>query len=205
MPCARAIQRRKLNVPRETKLIGRGVSYCRVCDAPLFRGLKVAVVGSNKHAITDALLLSDIAGEVLLITQGEAISVPEEQMKRLMEKANLRIVRGSVVTILGEHVVNTIKVKLEDEKELLEQVNGVFVSLGKAPATGIVEKAGVEVDERGCVKVDRWQRTNIEGVFAAGDCTCGGMQAVTAVGEGAMASLKALEYVRQVKRSIVQN
>jgi len=192
-------QRIKLNVSGETKFIGRGVSYCRVCDAPFFKGLKVAVVGFTKDAITDALLLSKIAKEVLLITEGEEINVPKELMKKLLKKSNMKIVRGRVVAILGEHVVKTIKIKLENKQKLLEQVSGVFVSLGKEPATAIVERAGVEVDERGCVKVDRWQRTNIEGVFAAGDCTCGGMQVVTAVGEGAMASLKALAYVRRIK------
>jgi thioredoxin reductase (NADPH) len=196
---ATGIQRIKLNVSGETKFIGRGVSYCRVCDAPFFKGLKVSVVGFTKDAITDALLLSKIAREVLLITQGEEINVPKELMKKLLKKSNMKIVRGRVVAILGEHVVKTIKIKLENKQKLLEPVSGVFVSLGKEPATAIVERAGVEVDERGCVKVDRWQRTNIEGVFAAGDCTCGGMQVVTAVGEGAMASLKALAYVRRIK------
>lgn len=196
---ATGIQRRKLNVPGETKFIGKGVSYCRVCDGPFFKGLKVAVVGSTKDAITDASLLSEMAREVFLITQGEEITVPKQLMKKLLKKANVKIIRGRVVAILGEHVTKAIKIKPENKQELLQQVNGVFVSLGKAPATGIVEKAGVEVDERGCVKVDRWQRTNIEGVFAAGDCTCGGMQVVTAVGEGAMASLKAFHYVTRMK------
>ena len=196
---ATGIQRRKLNVPGETKFIGKGVSYCRVCDGPFFKGLKVAVVGSTKDAITDASLLSEMAREVFLITQGEEITVPKQLMKKLLKKANVKIIRGRVVAILGEHVTKAIKIKPENKQELLQQVNGVFVSLGKTPATGIVEKAGVEVDERGCVKVDRWQRTNIEGVFAAGDCTCGGMQVVTAVGEGAMASLKAFHYVTRMK------
>ena len=196
---ATGTQRRKLNVPGETKFIGKGVSYCRVCDGPFFKGLKVAVVGSTKDAITDASLLSEMAREVFLITQGEEITVPKQLMKKLLKKANVKIIRGRVVEILGEHVTKAIKIKPENKQELLQQVNGVFVSLGKAPATGIVEKAGVEVDERGCVKVDRWQRTNIEGVFAAGDCTCGGMQVVTAVGEGAMASLKAFHYVTRMK------
>ena len=196
---ATGTQRRKLNVPGETEFIGKGVSYCRVCDGPFFKGLKVAVVGSTKDAITDASLLSEMAREVFLITQGEEITVPKQLMKKLLKKANVKIIRGRVVAILGEHVTKAIKIKPENKQELLQQVNGVFVSLGKAPATGIVEKAGVEVDERGCVKVDRWQRTNIEGVFAAGDCTCGGMQVVTAVGEGAMASLKAFHYVTRMK------
>ncbi len=197
---ATGTQRKKLNVPGETEFIGRGVSYCRVCDAPFFKGLKVTVVGSTKDAITDTLLLSEIARDVSLITQGKRINVPKEMMKKLLEKRNVKIIRGKVVGILGEHVVEAIKIKIENKPELLEKVNGVFVSLGKAPATEIIKKAGVEVDDRGCIKVDRWQRTNIEGVFAAGDCTCGGMQVVTAVGEGAMASLKALGFVKRTKR-----
>ena len=196
---ATGTQRRKLNVLGETGFIGRGVSYCRVCDAPFFKGLRVAVVGSTKDAIIDALFLSKIAREVFLVTQGEEINVPKELMKKLLENVNMKIIRGRIVTILGEHVVEAIEIKLENRQELLERVNGVFVSLGKVPATEVVEKAGVKVDERGCIKVDRWQRTNIEGVFAAGDCTCGGMQVVTAVGEGAMASMKALGYIRRMK------
>jgi thioredoxin reductase (NADPH) len=196
---ATGTQRRKLNVPGETKFIGRGVSYCRVCDAPFFKGLKVAVVGFTKGAITDSLLLSEISRKVFLVTQGHEINAKEELMNKLLKKSNVQIIRGRVVTVLGEHVVKAIRIKLRNGQELLEKVDGVFVSLGKAPATGIVENAGVEVDERGCVKVDRWQRTHIEGVFAAGDCTCGGMQVVTAVGEGAMASMKAFGYIRRMK------
>jgi thioredoxin reductase (NADPH) len=192
-------QRRKLDVSGESMLVGRGVSYCRACDGPLFRNLNVAVVGFTEGAVKDALFLSKIAKEVYLITQGERINVPNDLMKRLQEKTNVRIIKGRVVTILGEQVVKALKMKVEDKEELLEQIQGVFVSLGKVPLTGIVEKAGVQVDEGGCIKVDRWQRTNIEGVFAAGDCTCGGMQVVTAVGEGAMASIQALRRVRQMK------
>lgn len=196
---ATGTQRRKLNVPGETRLIGRGVNYCRVCDAPFYKGLKVAVIGSKKDAINDALHLSEIAREVLLLTQNGKISVQNELMNKFREKTNVKIIRGRVINILGEHFVEAIEIKRENNKDLIERVNGVFVSLGKTPATEIFEKAGVAVDERGCVKVDRWQGTNIEGVFAAGDCTCGGMQVVTAVGEGAMASLKAMEYIRRLK------
>ncbi len=197
---ATGTRRKKLNVPGEIEFIGRGVSYCRVCDSPFFKGLKVSVVGFTEDAITDTLLLSEIAREASLITQGKKINATKEPMKKLLEKRNVKIIRGKLVSILGEHVVEAIKIKIENEPELLEKVNGVFVSLGKAPATEIIKEAGVEVDDRGCIRVDRWQRTNIEGVFAAGDCTCGGMQVVTAVGEGAMASLKALGFVRQMKR-----
>jgi len=138
---ATGTQRRKLDVPGETKLIGRGVSYCRVCDAPFFKGLKVSVVGFSEDAITDTLLLSEIARDVSLITQGKKINVPKEPMKKLLEKRNVKIIRGKVVSILGEHVVEAIKIRIENKPELLEKVNGVFVSLGKAPATGIIKKS----------------------------------------------------------------
>jgi len=117
-----------------------------------------------------------------------------------LEKANVKIVNGKVVTILGENVVKAIKIiKFKPKQEVREEVNGVFISLGKVPTTEIVKKAGTDVDDRGCIKVDRWQRTNIEGIFAAGDCTCGGMQVVTAAGEGAMAAIKVLTYIRGKK------
>jgi len=196
---ATGTQSKKLNAPGEIKLIGRGVSYCRVCDGPFFKDLTVAVVGSSKGAITDALLLTEIAGEVILIPQNGKIKAPRKLIKKLLDKVNVKIIRGRVIAIQGEQVVKAIEIKLENEKTLVEQVNGIFISLGKVPATEIVEKAGVAVDERGCIKVDRWQRTNIEGVFASGDCTCGGMQVVTAVGEGAMASLKALGHITKIR------
>jgi len=199
---ATGTQRRKLEVPGETELIGRGVSYCRVCDAPFFRGLKVAVVGFTKGAITDALFLADLAKEVFLITNEEEVDADISLKGKLEEKTNVNVVYGKVIAILGKNIVNAVKISdFKTKKEVQKEVNGVFVSLGKIPATEIVKKAGLETDENGCIKVDRWQRTNIEGVFAAGDCTCGGMQVVTATGEGATASIKALAYVKRMREN----
>lgn len=188
---ATGTQRRKLKVSGEDEFIGRGVSYCQVCDAPFFKGLRVAVVGFTKEAISDSLVLADIAKEVLLITQAEKIEASEELKRKLSEKDNVKIINGKVVTIKGENIVKAVRIIVtETEKEIQEEVNGVFVSLGKTPATDLIRNTGIEVDDRGCIVVDRGQRTNLRGVFAAGDCTCGGMQVVTAVGEGAMAAMK---------------
>jgi thioredoxin reductase (NADPH) len=195
---ATGTQRKKLGVPGEAELIGRGVSYCQVCDGPFFKGLRVAVVGSTTHAQEDALRLSELAREIVLITQGDQ-HPPRSLLGTLHTKPNLTVIQGSIIAILGEHVVNAVKLVREDGQEETEPVNGVFVSLGKAPVTEIFGRAGVAVDERCCIKVDRAQRTNIEGVYAAGDCTCGGMQVATAVGEGAMASLKAVGYIRSIR------
>ena len=81
------------------------------------------------------------------------------------------------------------------------EVDGVFVVIGVAPMTEIVKKAEINVDEGGCIIVDRSQSTNVKGVYAAGDCTCGGMQIVTTVGEGAVAVMQAYRYVRQKKNN----
>jgi len=144
--------------------------------------------------------MADIAKEVLLIIPEEKIEVAEALKKRLLEKTNITIIKGKVDAILGEKVVEAIKiVESASEQELREKVDGVFISLGWVPTTEIVKKAGIDTDESGCIKVDRYQRTNVKGVFAAGDCTCGGMQVVTAAGEGAMAASSALKYIRGKK------
>ncbi len=197
---ATGTQRRKLGVAGENEFLGRGISYCRNCDGPFFKGLRVAVVGFTKEAIEDSLFMADISKRVLLITQGEKIEAAEALKKKLLEKTNIKIVNGKVIAIAGEDVVKAIKIlDFASKQELLEGVDGVFISLGWAPTSEIVRKVGINIDEKGCIKVDRWQRTNIEGVFAAGDCTCGGMQVVTAIGEGAMAANTALRYIRGKK------
>ncbi len=162
--------------------------------------MRVAVVGFAEEAMLDSLFLADVAKEVLLIAHEERIEDTEDLKRRLLEKSNVKIVNGKVSAVLWEDAVKAIKiVKFKPKKEVTEEVNGVFISLDGVPTTEIVKKTGVDVNDRGCIKVDRWQRINVEGVFAAGDCTCGGMQVVTAAGEGAMAAIKALTYMRQKK------
>lgn len=125
---------------------------------------------------------------------------PSELKERLQEKGNITIINGKIVAILGENLVKSIKiVGSENRDEMQKEVNGVFICLGGVPMSELVKKAGISVDKSGCIIVDRWQRTNIEGVFAAGDCTCGGMQVVTSAGEGAMAALKASVYIKKRK------
>jgi thioredoxin reductase (NADPH) len=110
----------------------------------------------------------------------------------------VEIIKDQVTKIIGEQVVKAIKIlEYKTQREVEREVKGVFVSLGGVPMTAIVKNAGIDTDRNGCLTVDRQQKTNVEGVFAAGDCTCGGMQVVTAAGEGAMAAMKASGYVRK--------
>ena len=195
---ATGTQRRKLHVTGETEFLGRGVSYCAVCDGPLFKNRAVAVVGNGEEAAIDALALADLASKVTIVSQEPDLAIEGALIDRLREKPNVEIVLGKVTQIIGEQIVEAVRI--QDYKTQLEterEVRGVFVALGGVPLTAIVQNAGINTDRNGCLTVDRQQKTNVEGVFAAGDCTCGGMQVVTAAGEGAMAAMKASAYVRR--------
>jgi len=197
---ATGTQRKKLLVPGEAEFLGRGVSYCAVCDGPLFKGKTVAVIGSGNEALQDALYLSSICGKVHLITHTGEVTAEKALADECAKKPNIKISKGRARSVLGDDAVKSIAVLYpEDDREVQIPIDGVFISIGEVPVTNLVRKAGVAVDERGCIKVDRRQATNVDGVYAAGDCTCGGMQIVTAVGEGAMAAMQAYRYVRKVK------
>jgi len=194
---ATGTQRRKLRVEGETEFLGRGVSYCAVCDGPFFRNKAVAVVGNSEEAATDALSLADLASKVTLVSQDRTLEIEGTLLGRLKGRANVEFVKGKVTQIIGEKVVGAVKIQDFDGSENEREVKGVFIALGGVPMTAIVQKAGIKTDRNGCLMVDRHQHTNVRGVFAAGDCTCGGMQVVTAAGEGAMAAMKASTYFRK--------
>lgn len=196
---ATGTQRRKLLVSGETDFLGRGVSYCVTCDGPFFRKSTVAIVGNGEEAAIDALFMADLASHVLLVSEQQELNFSGALMEQLKGKSNVEIVKGQVVRIVGDRVVRAIGLlEFDTKKELERTVKGVFVSLGGVPLTAIVKNAGVATDKTGCLIVDRQQKTNVEGVFAAGDCTCGGMQVVTAAGEGAMAAMRASAYIRKI-------
>ena len=195
-------QRKKLLVPGEAEFPGRGVSYCAVCDGPLFKGKTVAVVGSGNEAFEDALYLSSVAEKVTLITQKSEIEAEKALIDECREKTNVEFSEAKVKGILGDSSVESVVIiGFGGENEVEIPVDAVFISVGGVPMTNLVRKAGIDVDERGCIRVDRRQATNMEGVYAAGDCTCGGMQIITAAGEGAMAAIQAYRYVKRVQRT----
>lgn len=198
---ATGTHRKKLAVPGETELLGRGVSYCAVCDDPLFKGRTTAVVGFGNEAFEDALYLSELSEKVILVAHSSEIEAEKALVDQCAEKDNIEMLKARAKAILGDEFVTSIAVSdLENGEEKRIPVEGIFLSLGGVPMTNLVKKTGIEVDKRGCIKVDRRQATNVEGVYAAGDCTCGGMQIVTAAGEGAMAAIQAYRYVKRIKK-----
>ncbi len=195
---ATGTQKRKLHVAGEQEFAGRGVSYCAVCDGPFFRRTKVAVIGNGNEAAIEALSLADIVEQVLLIHDGD-LKVEGTILSRLRDKPKIETLQGKVAAITGDQTVGAIKIQTGPDT-IEREVKGVFIALGSVPLTTIVRNAGVAMDSNGCLMIDRQQRTNVEGVFAAGDCTCGGMQVVTAAGEGAVAAMRASRYVRSKAR-----
>ena len=195
---ATGIQRRQLSIPGEIEYKGRGVSYCANCDAPFFRGKAVAVVGAGEEAVEDALRLTDFADKIYAIPGGEGYKAGIKELHELLEHEKVVLIEGAdPESIGGNALVEHIALKGGEIDSL--EVDGVFIILETVPTTSIITDAGIGTDARNCILVDKNQATNVDGVFAAGDCVCGGMQMVTAAGEGGMAGLAALRYLKSTK------
>jgi thioredoxin reductase (NADPH) len=190
----RGLSKDKL-IPGEERLLGMGVSYCATCDGPLFRGQAVLVLGNTDEAAEDILALKGVACDVRWIPSGEVTKVTDSHLKEIKEKG-IPILQGTRISkIEGEHRVQKAVIETGGKEEGLD-VAAVFI-FRDIPSTSLFSKAGVELDHKQCIKVDRAQKTNIDGVYAAGDVTCGGLQIVSAAGEGCVAALQAIAYVRK--------
>jgi len=195
-------KRRKLGVPGEDKYNARGVSYCSVCDAPLFRGAEaVAVVGGGDSAVEGAALLADYAKNVYLIHRRDAFRAQPINVEALRRKGNVKFLLNSVVReIFGDTKVRGLIVEdLRSGRRSELRVDGVFIEIGFEPDVEFARRNGLGTSEGGYIVVDDWMRTTRPGVFAAGDCTSawvGFRQVVTAVAQGAVAAYSAARYVR---------
>jgi thioredoxin reductase (NADPH) len=179
----------------EERLVGQGVSYCATCDGPLFRGATVAAVGHGEEALEDVRALESMGCRVIWVP-GKAGGVTDSPAGRALEEKGVTIKRGAKLKeIRGQERVEGALLESPQGSETLA-VAAVFI-FREIPAGPLFAKAGLAIDHKQCVAVDRFQRTNLEGVFAAGDITCGGLQVVTAAGEGCVAAMQALMYLRQ--------
>jgi thioredoxin reductase (NADPH) len=191
---------REIGVPGEKEFLGRGVSYCGICDGPLFKGKRVLVVGGGNSALITALYIAGLASEVKVAHRRDAFRAEEALVKALKEKANIEIFWNSEVKeIKGEKLVNKVTIFNRNTGETKESlVDGVFVQVGETPNSQLAKEAGIEVDKDGYVMIDIRQRTNISGVYAAGDVTNHTVKQVgTAVGQGITAALEAYGYIRR--------
>lgn len=192
---------RELGVEGEKEFLGRGVSYCATCDGHFFKGKKVIVVGGGNSAVEDALYLKDLGCDVTLVHRRDELRA-EKALQEELFKRKIPVVWNTVVRRIegGERVERVVLLNRITNEEKVVEVDGVFISVGMRPATDIVMDLGVERDSAGYIKVDRKQRTNVEGVFAAGDCCDNPLkQIVTACGDGAVAANSAYEFVKMMK------
>ena len=192
------VEKRRLNVPGEKEFIGKGVSYCAVCDAPLFKGKEVAVIGGGDSAVTSALLLSRYATKVYLICKESKLIAQPILIERLKKTKNIYIIlNDEVIEINGRDRVECIKLK--SGRAL--GVSGVFIEVGLEPPIEFLRKLGLKLTSEGYVEVKPDQSTNIAGLFAAGDITnaCNNFkQIITAAAQGAIAAKSAYEYLQQI-------
>ena len=191
---------RELGVPGEKEFRGRGVSYCGICDGPLFKDRRVLVVGGGNSALITALYLAGLAAEVFIAHRRDAFRAEAALVGALKGKQTVKVLWSTEVRkIGGEKLVN--KAVLLDRvtgetKEL--GVDGVFVQVGEDPNSKLAKQAGVAVNAEGYVIVDRLQRTSVEGVYAAGDVTDNPVKQVgTAAGQGITAALEAYGFIRR--------
>ena len=190
---------RPLGVPDEESLTGKGVHYCAACDGAFYRGKTVAVVGGGNSAAADALTLSRIAKKVYLIHRRDSLRATRVYHEPLLRASNLEFCWNSTVSALlhGDRLtgLRLRDVQTDTEREL--PCDGVFISVGRAPATELFRNE-LALDKSGYIMADESTRTNLPGVFAAGDVRTKALrQVVTAVADGAVAVHYAEEYLSE--------
>jgi thioredoxin reductase (NADPH) len=182
-------------IPGEDRFVGQGVSYCATCDGPLFRGATVAAIGFSEEAVEDVHALLAMGCRVLWVPAKSGGAADGPEARALEEKGVVVRREAKIKEIRGEEKVESVVVEDPSGAEVVP-VSAVFI-FREIPAGPLFERAGLALDHKQCVAVDRLQRTNISGVFAAGDITCGGLQVVAAAGEGCVAAMQALVYLRK--------
>jgi thioredoxin reductase (NADPH) len=195
-------KKRKLGIPREEELAGRGVSYCATCDGPFFKDKTIAVIGGGNAAVKSAVMLAEHAKRVYLIyRKGYEKMKAMPYWKEIAKKSKkIEMIFDSVPhELAGREKLEGIRIRNSSGKETIIEVEGMFVEIGSLPETSIAKNLGVKLDDKGLVVVRPDMSTNVKGFFAAGDMTTGSNhfeQIITSAAEGAIAANSAYNYLR---------
>lgn len=197
-------ERNKLMIPGEDKYLGKGLSYCATCDAMFYRDKTVTVVGGKNAAVMSACMLADIAKKVYVIYRGTEFSGEPVWIDQLNQKDNVEVIFQTLpIGFEGENRLERIKLSKPYNGENYISSDGIFIEIGSEPDGMLASQLNVELDGKKYIKVDQAQATNVEGVWAAGDCTNasnGFRQVVTAVGEGGVAANAIYKYLQEIKK-----
>ncbi|MBI5135293.1 FAD-dependent oxidoreductase [Candidatus Uhrbacteria bacterium] len=192
-------RRRRLNLPNEEALTGKGVSYCTTCDAPLYKGKTIAIIGGGDSSVKGANLAALYAEKVYLIARGKAVNAEPVNYARLTQKKNVEMVyETEVKEIIGADRLEKIILSKPLNGSVELALGGLFVEVGALPNNDLAKSLGVELDARGFVEVDPFMQANIPGVMVAGDLcneTGGFKQDIVAAAQGSMAATSAYQYV----------
>jgi thioredoxin reductase (NADPH) len=192
---------RKPSINGEKEFLGRGVSYCAICDAAFYKGKTVCVIGDSEEAVKEAGVLTRFAETVYLIAPSKKLKVPDDYT--VLSEKNLSVIKGhSVKSIEGSDVIEKIVVRnSETDEERDMAMDGVFVYLhGNKPIVDFLNLA-VDISDDECIITKRMMETNLPGVFAAGDVTCVEVrQVVLAAANGCVAALSAEKFIHHRKR-----
>jgi len=191
----------------EEEFLGRGVSYCGVCDAAFFKDQPVAVIGDDDYAIEEGEFVARFASKVYFIVPGSKIKAPPETIEHFQSLPNVEILlKHRPIEIVGDKVVNGVRLKdLEKMEEKFLEVNGVFIFLGGTKPSVDFLMGQVEMTEGDCIVVNEEMMTSVPGVFAAGDVLCNEVkQAVVAAAMGCKAALAVDKYLSGKKKIVPQ-
>ncbi|MBW2604285.1 MAG: FAD-dependent oxidoreductase [Deltaproteobacteria bacterium] len=184
---------RHLRVPGESRLSGHGVSYCSTCDGPLFKEKKAIIVGGGNSAVTEALHMHHIGVDVTLVHRRDNLKAQDFLVKNLIQNNIPILFNTEVKEIRGKHNVEEVLLyNNKTEESYPRSVNGVFIAIGYDPAAELAKKMGIELTDEGFIKHDNY-KTNIPGIYTAGDVSGGYKQIVTAAGHGAEAAMAIFE------------
>ncbi len=188
---------RELGVPGEQEFIGKGISYCSICDGMFFRGKDVLVVGGGNSAAEHALHLKDIGCNVKLVHRRDELRA-QKYLQDKIKKEGIPIIWNSVIKeIKGDTLLKSVVIydRVRDVEEELD-VNGMFIAVGEIPSSQLAGQIGVEIDRGGYIITDKDQKTNVPHVYAAGDVTGGLKQIIVACSEGAVAAESAYNDIK---------
>lgn len=200
---ATGCKHKNLNVDREDEFLGRGLSYCAICDGHLFEDLHVYVAGGGESAVKESLYLSKFAKKVTILSKYDELKCSGYIEEKCREKDNIEIINNvKIIELLGRDVLNGIKVKnLKTNEESVfiadedDEIIGLFVFVGLKSQTDLF-KGLLNLDEKGYIKTDENMKTNIDGVYAIGDCRSKDLrQVITACNDGAIAAINVEKYI----------
>lgn len=190
--------RRRLGLKKEEKFIGHGISYCAICDSPLFKNKTIGIVGGGDSSVKGAHLASQYAKKIYLIVRGDKINAEPINWERLQEKIKNEQVEilynTEVVELMGKQMLEGVRLSKPYQNENILKIQGLFIEIGSEPNNKLAKELNVSLNERGYIKVDQMMKTSVDGVFAAGDIVDqpdGFKQIIVAASQGAIAATAA--------------